>query len=243
MFTIPYENNQLMYNQQFIKVIEGMKNAILKEEEYEFFYNYLLTAAPNNEEAEIIKTIRDETRKHYDIFKKMYKEFTGMEIPSKEQSYICSESYLDSIKKALRLEIGAVDNYKEIRNALPPMSPYRDVLLNIIIEESNHSNKFNYLLTINSNKDNTTNKDTAQGSFITDLDHLISLVTPLVNHALAEGKKGVSPKHLCQKLALSGVLVGLGKNPEEAIEQVEQVEKASKSKLLAENKNDRGHRK
>lgn len=243
MFTVPYENSQLMYNQQFIKVIEGMKNSILKEEEYEFFYNYLLTAAPNNEEAEIIKTIRDETRKHYDIFKKMYKEFTGMEIPSKEQSYICSESYLDSIKKALRLEIGAVNNYKEIRNALPPMSPYRDVLLNIIIEELNHSNKFNYLLTININKDNTMNKDTAQDSFITDLDYLISLVTPLVNHALVEGKKGVSPKHLCQKLALAGVLVGLGKNPEEAIEQVEEFKKVGKSKLLEENKNNRGHRK
>ncbi|MDS0524633.1 ferritin-like domain-containing protein [Clostridium sp. SHJSY1] len=145
MFNIYFRNDQPQYN----FLIESIKQATKKEEEYEYFYNYLITAAPTNEEAEIIRTIRDETRMHYKIFKQMYKDLTGLNIPSKLGSSISPESYLDSIKKAILLEIKAVDNYKVIRNAFPPMSSYNEILLNIIIDETNHTNKFNYIFSIN----------------------------------------------------------------------------------------------
>ena len=56
-------------------------------------------------------------------------------------------------------------------------------------------------------------------------DDWVKYITPLVNRALAEAKEGINPEHLYQEFILSGVLVGLGKKPQEAIEQVETWEK------------------
>lgn len=47
-------------------------------------------------------------------------------------------------------------------------------------------------------------------------------ITPLVNEALQEA---IKPEHLYQEYILSGVLFGLGKNPQEIIAQGEKGEK------------------
>ncbi|WP_265858720.1 hypothetical protein [Clostridium botulinum] len=70
-------------------------------------------------------------------------------------------------------------------------------------------------------------------------DDWVRYITPLVNRALAEAKAGINPEHLYQEFILSGVLVGLGKTPQEAIEQVEEWEKTGVSKLLAMSKMNR----
>lgn len=67
-------------------------------------------------------------------------------------------------------------------------------------------------------------------------DDWVKYITPLVNRALAEAKEGINPEHLYQEFILSGVLVGLGKTPQEAIEQVENWENTGTSKLLAMSK-------
>jgi len=72
-------------------------------------------------------------------------------------------------------------------------------------------------------------------------DEWVEFITPLVNRALAEAKEGINPEHLYQEFILSGVLVGLGKTPQEAIEQVEEWEKTGKSALLAKSKMNRGY--
>lgn len=149
MPTFSYKNDQPMYNKGAIDILESIKKATEKEEEYEYFYNYLITAAQTNEEVEIITTIRDETRVHYKVFQQMYKDLTGITLSYKPNSYISPESYIDSIKKAMLIEIMAVDNYKILRNSFPSMSPYKEILLNIIIDEINHTNKFNYILSLN----------------------------------------------------------------------------------------------
>ena len=64
-------------------------------------------------------------------------------------------------------------------------------------------------------------------------------ITPLVNRAIAETKIGINPEHLYQEFILSDVLVGLGKNPQEAIDQVEEWEKNGTSQLLAKSKMNR----
>lgn len=61
VFRVPFENNLLREDQQLEKVIENVKLAAQQEDEYESFYNWLITIAPNKEEAEIITKIRDET--------------------------------------------------------------------------------------------------------------------------------------------------------------------------------------
>ncbi len=67
-------------------------------------------------------------------------------------------------------------------------------------------------------------------------DDWVKYITPLVNRALAEAKEGINPEHLYQEFILAGVLVGLGKKPQEAIDQVENWEKTGTSKLLAMSK-------
>ncbi|BCZ44479.1 hypothetical protein psyc5s11_05460 [Clostridium gelidum] len=71
-------------------------------------------------------------------------------------------------------------------------------------------------------------------------DDWVKFITPLVNRAMAEAKAGINPEHLYQEFILSGVLVGLGKNPQEAIDQVEEWEKNGTSQLLANSKMNRG---
>ncbi|GAA0076508.1 hypothetical protein UT300005_08860 [Clostridium sp. CTA-5] len=70
-------------------------------------------------------------------------------------------------------------------------------------------------------------------------DDWVRYITPLVNRELAEAKAGINPEHLYQEFILAGVLVGLGKDPQEAIEQVEEWEKTGVSQLLAQSKMNR----
>ena len=67
-------------------------------------------------------------------------------------------------------------------------------------------------------------------------DDWVVYITPLVDRAMAEAKEGINPEHLYQEFILSGVLVGLGKTPQQAIYQVEEWENTGTSKLLAKSK-------
>ncbi|MBB6216577.1 rubrerythrin [Anaerosolibacter carboniphilus] len=63
-------------------------------------------------------------------------------------------------------------------------------------------------------------------------DEWVTYIDPLVRRALAESEEGINMTHLFQEFILSGVLVGKGMTPQEAIEQVEHWEKSGESKLL-----------
>jgi hypothetical protein len=67
-------------------------------------------------------------------------------------------------------------------------------------------------------------------------DEWVMYINPLVNRALAEQMEGINMEHLFQEFILSGVLVGLGQTPQQAIEKVEEWEKTGESKLLAQSK-------
>ncbi|WP_217588104.1 hypothetical protein [Lentibacillus saliphilus] len=66
-------------------------------------------------------------------------------------------------------------------------------------------------------------------------DQWVTYIQPLVDRALQEMEEGINPEHLYQEFILSGVLVGLGYSPDQAIEQVEEWEKGE-SKLLQQSK-------
>lgn len=161
--------------------------------------------------------------------------------PGGEETFERPTSYLEGIKKALFGELGAVEKYRVIRRALP-MGPYRDMLFDIITDEIKHSSKYNYLFTLNSSMslphmDRSPVQDTSKFT----PDDWVRYITTLVNRALAEAKEGINPEHLYQEFILSGVLVGLGKTPQEAIEQVEEWERTGVSQLLAKSKMARGY--
>ncbi|MVX64424.1 cytochrome b5 [Clostridium chromiireducens] len=63
-------------------------------------------------------------------------------------------------------------------------------------------------------------------------DDWIRYITPLVTYGLREPNQGMSPQSIYQKIILLGVLVGLGRTPQEAINQVQEWQNTGASKLL-----------
>jgi rubrerythrin len=148
-----YENPYMMYYDMNLleKSLEGIKAAVRGEREDELFYDYLISVAPTDDEKNIIASIRDDERGHNKMFRQIYKNITGVDVPTGEdEEFVKPISYLDGIKKALFGELGAVEKYREIRRGLPS-TMYRDILFNIITDEIKHSAKYNYLYTLNSN--------------------------------------------------------------------------------------------
>jgi rubrerythrin len=235
MDTMP--ENQMIYNPQLQEALKSITEAVQGEREDELFYDYLISVAPTREEKDIIVSIRDDERRHNRLFRKIYKDFTGMEAQVKgEETFEEKLSYIEGIKKALFGELRAVEKYRTIKSALP-ISSYRDILFDIIIDEINHSSKFNYLFTLNSSMNLTDmNKSIRQDTSKFTPDEWIKYITPLVTLALEETKEGINQEHLYQEYILSGVLVGLGKTPQEAITQVEKWEKEGTSQLLVKSK-------
>ena len=63
-------------------------------------------------------------------------------------------------------------------------------------------------------------------------DDWIRYITPLVTYALREPSQGMNSQRIYQKAILMGVLVGLGRSPQEAINQVQQWQNSGASQLL-----------
>ena len=218
-----------------------VKKAVEGEREDELFYDYLISKAPTQEEKDIITTIRNDEVKHNKMFREIYKYYTGVDIVSPQnEEFEHPKSYIDGIKKALFGELGAVERYRIIRAGIPDRY-YRDMVFEILTDEQKHADKYNYILNLNRGMTAISpNVSTNNDKFNFTPDDWVRHITPLVNRALAEAKEGINPEHLYQEFILSGVLVGLGKSPQEAIEQVEQWEKTGESQLLAMSKMGRG---
>lgn len=143
--------NMMHYDEDKVKqAIYLIEEAVQGEKEDEMFYDYLISVSKTKEEKEIIKSIRDDEKKHNAIFKKMYEDITGKDISSKEdeEEFEKPESYTDGIRKALFGELGAVKKYKKIAQLLPnPV--YKEIVYGIILDEITHAIKYNYILQSN----------------------------------------------------------------------------------------------
>lgn len=248
------KTNEMLNDEGFEGVFQNMKTAVQGEREDEMFYDYLINQAPTSEEKEIISSIRDDERRHNRLFRSIYEELTGTKISEGQgENFEKPTSYLEGIKKALFGELKAVENYRVIKRNLPNQRD-KDILFDIITDELKHAAKYNYLFTLNSNKnaestsdssnniqsesENTGTNSEVKRENTADFtpDDWIRYITPLVKRALAEAEEGINPEHLYQEFILAGVFVGLGKKPQEAIDQVEDLEKTGASKLLVMSK-------
>lgn len=248
-------NDQMIEEKQLQEAAEGIKQAVQGEREDELFYDYLIGQAPTNEEKEIITSIRDDERRHNQLFRAINKDLTGNEIPvNGEEDFKEPESYIDGIKKALFGELKAVEKYRSIRVRLLD-EIYRDILFDIITDELKHASKYNYLFTLNSIREPTSSmnermmrQDETSKTETNEIDaseedkskftpdDWIKYISPLANRAIQEFKEGANPEYLCQEFIVAGILVGLGKKPDEAIEEIKEWEKTGDSKLLAMSK-------
>lgn len=237
MYIMPRGEIPMMNNIQFQEALEEIKGAVQHERKDELFNEYLINIAPTREEEKIIESIRDDEYRHNKLLRRIYMDFTGMEVPIDEEETIANpENYLDGIKKALFRKLRTIEKYRAWNRG-----PYKDMVSNIITDEIKHSSKYNYLFALNSNmKVMDMNRSPVQDTSKFTPDDWVRYITPLVNRALAEAKAGINPEHLYQEFILAGVLVGLGKTPQEAIDQVEEWENTGESQLLAKSKMARG---
>lgn len=132
----------------FPEALELIVEAVASEREDELFYDYLLSVAPL-EQRDIITGIRDDERKHFLLFRQLYWELTGEEIPEGDgEEFQRPRSYCDGITRAIFGELAAVEKYRKILFGLEFL-PYRNILTEIYTDELKHATKWNYLFTLN----------------------------------------------------------------------------------------------
>ncbi len=143
-----YDPRQQMYNESIQKALQIVKQSIGNEREDELFYDYLIGVSPSQEEKDIIASIRNDERKHNKMFRQIYRDFTGLEVPSNQDiDFKRPETYIKGIKKALFGELSAMERYRDIRAGLPTRY-YRDMVFEILTDELKHAQKYNYILNL-----------------------------------------------------------------------------------------------
>ncbi|WP_243186971.1 DUF5661 family protein [Clostridium muellerianum] len=146
----------------FDKALSLIKEAVQDERADELSYHYLISAAPTQEEKDIIAPIRDDEINHRQWFKEIYRYYTGLEIQSKNsEAFIKPSSYIEGIRNAVFGELGAMEKYRFIREGLPSRlySLYRDRVFRILTDEMKHAIKYNYILNKNSNIIQSNNRE------------------------------------------------------------------------------------
>ncbi|MGG3451738.1 ferritin-like domain-containing protein [Domibacillus aminovorans] len=150
---MPYQGTMVQkpdYTQPCLQTaLQLVIESVQGEREDELFYQYLISIAPTQDEKEIIASIRDDEKKHNQMFRNIYRDFTGQEIGSlNEEQFEKPANYIDGIKKALFGELKAVEKYRRIKQCLPE-GIYQHMLFEIITDELKHATKYNYLFTLN----------------------------------------------------------------------------------------------
>lgn len=123
--------------------------AVQGEREDELFYDYLLRNAPDDRQRQIIASIRDDERKHNRMFRELYFQLTGQDVPpAPDGAFEIPGSYLEGIERALFGELNAVVRYRQILFGLVFL-PFRNLLIEIITDEIRHADMWNFLYTLN----------------------------------------------------------------------------------------------
>ena len=129
------------------QAIELIRQSVGDEKEDELFYDSLIKQAPTEKEKEIIRSIRDDERKHNQILRQLYYEFTGQVIPV-DTSVVNANNeqiYKEKLEKALFGELNAVVRYRRIMGTMPSGNSYT-LLMSIMTDELRHANKYNFLI-------------------------------------------------------------------------------------------------
>lgn len=146
-----YRSSDLQNNNEEIitlnQAIGLIKQSVGNEKEDEIFYDTIIKQAPTEKEKDVIRSIRDDERKHNKILRELYYEFTGQIIPldtliNKSDSDI---DYKANLEKALFGELDAVAKYRKIMGTMPSGNSYT-LLMSIMTDELKHANKYNFLI-------------------------------------------------------------------------------------------------
>jgi rubrerythrin len=134
-----------MYQTNLQAVLPLLRQAVQGERNDELFYDYLIQNAPSNQDKEIIISIRDDERRHRQMFRQMYYSLTGQTIgPSDSESFEKPTTYLSGIEKALFGELSAVELYRKIYFMIPG-TVFKNMVFEILTDEIKHASKYNFL--------------------------------------------------------------------------------------------------
>ena len=147
-----YRNSetQLMNSGEIITLNQAIgliRQSVGDEKEDEMFYDNLIKQAPTEKEKEIIRNIRDDERKHNQILRELYYEFTGQMLPADTLNIESNSNieYKANLEKALFGELDAVKKYRKIMAQMPSGNSYT-LLMSIMTDELRHASKYNFLI-------------------------------------------------------------------------------------------------
>ena len=124
-----------------------IKQSVGDEKEDEMFYDTLIKQAPTEKEKDIIRSIRDDERKHNQILRRLYYEFTGQMLPADTVTNVPNSNmdYKSNLEKAWVGELDAVAKYRKIMGTMPSGNSYT-LLMSIMTDELRHASKYNFLI-------------------------------------------------------------------------------------------------
>lgn len=129
----------------FPEALRVLAQAVMGETEDQLFYQYLINEAQAEDEKETIRGIRDNEAKHYKMFRQIYFELTGKNLPAPtEVSFEQPAMYCEGLKKALMGEQAAVTKYRKILYAMQNRR-HINMITEIITDELRHLGLYNYL--------------------------------------------------------------------------------------------------
>lgn len=123
-------------------ILEAMKD----ERSDEQFYDYLAKHAPSRQDASMIEAIRNDERKHREMFRQIYSGLTGQLMPAADsgEPFEAPSSYQEGLTRAIMGESGALELYRRIFFAVPG-ELYKNMLFEIMTDEIKHGIRYNYL--------------------------------------------------------------------------------------------------
>ena len=130
----------------FNQAIGLIRKSVSNEKTDEMFYDILIKQATTEKEKNIIRTIRNDERKHNQILRRLYFEFTVQTLQLTGPTTETSETaYKENLEKALFDELDAVKKYRKILGVMPSGSCYI-LLMSIMTDELIHASKYNFLI-------------------------------------------------------------------------------------------------
>lgn len=218
-----YNDNLEATNRKFLEAIGNLNEAFLDERSDLVYYEYLANMAPTTKERDTIYSIMKDERVNATLLRRMYRELSGIDVSHEpKEKLVMPQSYLAGISEMINRELRERDRYKRIREGFPNGSSYIYTLSNIIASGLNHITQLNSILSASNTMNNLSlnenylEKHTANFT----LNDWNRLIRPLVSRIISEDGNIDSVKFF-RKLLLTGILIGTGNRPLEAIELVE----------------------
>ncbi|WP_312112493.1 ferritin-like domain-containing protein [Brevibacillus reuszeri] len=140
---------QEQYEERMQTVLRLIQEAIENERHDELFYECLISAAPTEQEKQVITSIWDDECKHRSLFRQIYTQLTSkrVSISGQEEPFHKPASYLEGIENALMDELKAFEKYRVIYKYIPVQ--FRDAIFEIMTDEMKHASYYNWLYSKN----------------------------------------------------------------------------------------------